>query len=721
MSHFSVDRLVVLRDDEAADWVVRLCQSVRESLGARRVSVGIYNPAAQTISPFASDDPQNADHRRLTRKWLNVRLSDAPAAEAALVGAERVVIADAPNDDRLPAGFVRDFGLKSIVYEPLVVENEPVGILAIEPAAAVEGQEELLQSMVPVLAASVGRVLTWRESDRRRAEAEFLLDLTEAAISERSLSELLAAVCERVARHMRVRRASVFLEQNGRIVPRMSRFADGSRDSAAWSKFRSSAAPLPAVDLVMREGQPVVAEDPHSPMIEGWWADSFNIASAIAVPVGKPSNLIGVLTLDAATPRRFSKDEVRIASAVGAHVATIIERAQAAEERSAHLRAATSIRRLLEEGSRTVSVEQAAEVLARVTRDALGAEHATVVLADEAGEQVDNVTTVGVPARFDSILREQLLGSPGDSWRIWRLTSRQPKPIFVENARISRLLPSEMVDMLQIRSFVALPLLSSDHALGLVVCTHSQGPRRWTAEERKLVAQLALEGSLVLENASLRAAERLRMDELAHQAFHDPLTRLPNRVLFSDRLEHALARTQRREESVAVLFLDLDIFKNINDSLGHDAGDQLLVAVAGRLQSCLRPGDTIARLGGDEFTVLLEDVVDIEEATRVADRIAETLRTPFLLEGQDVTVTSSVGIALSAPGQTLPEELLRNADAAMYSAKRRGKNRYELFSPDSYDPMLGLLELDGRSLRSAGPAIGARDSESSKQLNGRSR
>jgi diguanylate cyclase (GGDEF)-like protein len=222
-----------------------------------------------------------------------------------------------------------------------------------------------------------------------------------------------------------------------------------------------------------------------------------------------------------------------------------------------------------------------------------------------------------------------------------------------------------------------------------------------------LVSQLALEASLVLENASLRAAERERMDELAHQAFHDPLTKLPNRVLFTDRLEHALARTQRREESVAVLFLDLDIFKHVNDTLGHEAGDQLLIAVAKRLESCLRPEDSIARLGGDEFTILLEDVADSGEAVRVADRIAETLRTPFLLEGKEVAVTTSVGIALSAPEQTSPVELLRNADAAMYEAKRQGKNRHELYDPDVYDPLLGYLEDDGRGLREAGPSIGA--------------
>ncbi len=714
MARFSVEKLAVLWDDEAAEWVVRLCKSTREALGADRVSIGIYNPAAQTVSPLASDGPDDPRLSELPRKWQDIRISDLPAAEPVRNG-RALTIDDARTDGRLPADFVADFGIESIHFEPLTAAGGQVGVLAIEPASATNA--ETLGPILPVLAASVGRVLTWRESDRQRIEAEFLLELTEAAISERSMSELLAAICERVARHLRVRRASVFLKKNGRMVPRMARHADGSRDPAAWEKFRRAAVPLPAVDAVMQTGAPVVAEDPDSELISGWWTETFDLASAIAVPVGKKSNLVGVLTLDDATPRRFSKDEVRIATAVGTQISAIIERAQAAEERTAHLRAATSIRRLLEEGSRTVSVEQAAEVLARVTRDALGAEHATVVLADEAGENIGTVTTIGVPGRFDAILREQLLGSPTSNWRIWRLTARQPKPIFVENAQNSRLFPSELVNMLQMRSYVTLPLLTSDRPLGLVVCTHSRGERRWSMEERKLVAQLALEGSLVLENASLRAADRRRMDELAHQAFHDPLTKLPNRVLFTDRLQHALARIRRREEAVAVLFIDLDLFKHINDSLGHDAGDQLLVAVSKRLEACLRPEDTIARLGGDEFTILLEDVVDSHEATRVADRIADTLRTPFLLAGREVTVTTSAGIALSAPGQTSPEELLRNADTAMYTAKRQGKNRYELFDPDIYDPMLGYLEVDDHSRHDSGPRIGAREGEAADTVN----
>ena len=179
---------------------------------------------------------------------------------------------------------------------------------------------------------------------------------------------------------------------------------------------------------------------------------------------------------------------------------------------------------------------------------------------------------------------------------------------------------------------------------------------------------------IVRNNTERKALER----QLAHQAFHDPLTGLPNRALFTDRLEHALTRAPRRGVLVAVLFLDLDRFKAVNDSLGHDVGDQLLVGIAGLLRACVRGGDTVARLGGDEFTVLLEDLAAPGDASHVAERIMAAMQKPFALGGQELSVSASLGVALST-GHGTPDELLRDADAALYRSKNRGKARYEVF------------------------------------------
>jgi diguanylate cyclase (GGDEF)-like protein len=169
--------------------------------------------------------------------------------------------------------------------------------------------------------------------------------------------------------------------------------------------------------------------------------------------------------------------------------------------------------------------------------------------------------------------------------------------------------------------------------------------------------------------------ERKELEErLEHQAFHDLLTGLPNRYLFVDRLGQALRRTRREHRHVAVLFTDLDGFKVVNDSLGHDAGDKLLVAVAQRLEGCLRPEDTLARFGGDEFVVLIEDVRHPDEAVRVARRIVNELRSPFFLEGRELFAGVSVGIALGHASAKSAEDLLRDADTAMYRAKEETRS-----------------------------------------------
>jgi diguanylate cyclase (GGDEF)-like protein len=191
-----------------------------------------------------------------------------------------------------------------------------------------------------------------------------------------------------------------------------------------------------------------------------------------------------------------------------------------------------------------------------------------------------------------------------------------------------------------------------------------------------------------------------RLEQLTRQAFRDALTGLPNRALFMDRLSHGLTRARRRHEHVAVLFLDLDRFKVINDTLGHTVGDQLLVEVSNRLGSSLRPADTVARLGGDEFGLLLEDVADAETAELVALRIEAELARPLSFEGREVFVTASIGIALSSERLGTPEEVLRDADLAMYHAKAKGKARHEIFDGTMSAPALDRMDLE-MDLRSA--------------------
>jgi diguanylate cyclase (GGDEF)-like protein/PAS domain S-box-containing protein len=200
---------------------------------------------------------------------------------------------------------------------------------------------------------------------------------------------------------------------------------------------------------------------------------------------------------------------------------------------------------------------------------------------------------------------------------------------------------------------------------------------------------------LVLTIRDVSGRRRLE-DQLRHQAFHDPLTGLSNRALFVDRVEHALNRA-RRDDVVtpAVAFIDLDDFKLVNDSLGHGAGDQLLQEVAERLRSCLRTGDTPARLGGDEFAILLEDAPDADAVVEVAERVLDSLLAPIVIDGHEVVAQASIGIATRRGPSTTPEELLRNADVAMYTAKANGKGCVEVYDSGMQERALDLLAIRG--------------------------
>jgi diguanylate cyclase (GGDEF)-like protein/PAS domain S-box-containing protein len=190
--------------------------------------------------------------------------------------------------------------------------------------------------------------------------------------------------------------------------------------------------------------------------------------------------------------------------------------------------------------------------------------------------------------------------------------------------------------------------------------------------------------------------DRKRAEEqLLHDAFHDALTGLPNRALFMDHVKMAIQRSRRSGDRLfAALFLDLDRFKIINDSLGHMVGDQLLVGIAHRLEACLRPGDTVARLGGDEFTILLEDLSTMDDALDVARRVQEAVTQPFNIGGHEVFTTASIGIALSNTGYERAEELLRDADTAMYRAKLEGKKRHVVFDKAMHDRAMELLQTE---------------------------
>jgi diguanylate cyclase (GGDEF)-like protein len=241
-----------------------------------------------------------------------------------------------------------------------------------------------------------------------------------------------------------------------------------------------------------------------------------------------------------------------------------------------------------------------------------------------------------------------------------------------------------------LRACWSTPIFAStgDRVLGTFAVYH-RTPCGAPNEAREIVGMVSPLAAIAIERRTFE-------DRLAHQAQHDPLTGLPNRVLFVEFLTLALARRHRKRTSAAVLFLDLDRFKVVNDSLGHDAGDELMIKLGTRLCAAVRPGDTVARFGGDEFTVLCDDL-SADDARRqaidVAKRLLEVIEAPIQLNGEDQHLSASIGIAIAGPGDT-PETMLRDADAAMYQAKDRGKGRWELFDEEMRSSARTRLETE---------------------------
>ncbi|MEU8818569.1 sensor domain-containing diguanylate cyclase [Actinoplanes sp. NPDC048796] len=374
---------------------------------------------------------------------------------------------------------------------------------------------------------------------------------------------------------------------------------------------------------------------------------------------------VGVLLLTGGNLEALRTD---VLAALALHFATTLQGLAAEKQRQWVSHNTTIIRRLFEEGMTATSVEAAGRILTSAAADGFRTEHAAVCLIDATGK-ISYVHGVSSP---DDEAFATALGEAIDQTPMWRAI-KDGKVALVNDASTAQVLPSGPVRRMELKSYIAMPLMSAEGPVGMILCGDSSTPREWTFRDRIFAEQLSVEGTLIVDSAGMRQAAQAHVAQLSHQAFHDSLTGLPNRSYLIDRAERAVSDAASHGGQVALMVLDLNGFKQVNDTEGHQAGDALLQQVAKRLLGAVRDDDVVSRLGGDEFAILLTRDPDDAVASAVAERICDRLRQPFTIDGKQVTVGGSVGIALYPEDATDYEALMKGADAAMYEAKRDTK------------------------------------------------
>ncbi len=489
---------------------------------------------------------------------------------------------------------------------------------------------------------------------------ELIAELAEALPSS-TPGQLFKAACAGFVELFGAARCSTWSEDYDRLLVLRDVAVD-----ATLAATERAALPTPgAVATWLAElwGSRVRAPAPRTGTLACSDGDGSTRVLALAVPIGERAAFV----VERLAPAHWSPAQVRVVRIVAAMTEQTARAARRAREEREQTATAGALRKLLEMGIHARSSIEAAEALASTAAQVLDVPIACAYLVGDGGV-ITEVVSVGVSVQTGALLRSQLVGKLARGSPVWCRTVEGPVPgpdLIDDTNRAGIVREGGVAHTLGLRSMAAIPLLSSDGPLGLVLCGDHRPRERWRIGDRELLARLSLEGAVVVDNARLREAER-------YEATHDVLTGLLNRRAFTAALHDALAAHDKGQPEVALLLLDLDRFKEVNDQLGHHRGDELLFAVGARLRRGLSGTDLLARLGGDEFAVLVTGDEAAGRAHTVARRISCLLEGPFQISGLLLNVEASIGIAHAPAHARDGAGLLQLADAAMYQAKRAG-------------------------------------------------
>lgn len=435
--------------------------------------------------------------------------------------------------------------------------------------------------------------------------------------------------------------------------------------------------------------------------------ESFDIRANLVVPILCEGRLWGLLCVhQCQSLRQWHWWEVELVMQLTTQVSIAIQQSQLLERTAYQAQREKLLNRIVTAIRNSLDLEQMLQPTTEEMLQAFQASYTTISLCDETDEFF-TYTSVATAEGVTIDLQPEI---PIRNNPYAEQVLSQKHAVAIDDTSAITLPDTiaRIVEELQLRSLLAVAIRYEGKVKGILGVHQCDRVRHWSEDDKLLIEQIADQLAIAIQQSELYQQAQTELEQrqkiaaqLRYDALHDALTGLPNRTLLMDRLHHALQRLARENyktsdgnhHQFAVLFLDLNRFKAINDSLGHKTGDRLLQTVAKRLISCLRETDTVARLGGDEFILLLENIGDLNDILEIVNRIHQALRTPTFLEGHEVAISTSVGIAMGLPGYQHPEELLRDADNAMYRAKKH-KLPYALFETSMHEVALQQMQLE---------------------------
>jgi diguanylate cyclase (GGDEF)-like protein len=536
---------------------------------------------------------------------------------------------------------------------------------------------ETLAAIARQAAVVIENARLFEQEQRQRQRAEALLQIVSALSSSLSLKNVLIKLCRSVADLSVGDRCSFFLSQEGeeRATPIMSL---GIEDPSLWEKFKESSAleasQVHGIAESFQSLEPVIEEHvPGSGLLPDYWVDTFNLKSLALYPLVHRDKQVGVMSVDSFRDFvHFPPEEVETMTAIARQAAVVIENARLFEQEQKQRRRAEALLQIVGAASSSLSLKKMLGTLSSSVVDLSVGERCTILLIDkDKGRLVPYMSLGPEDERMWEKFRS-LFPTPRTPAmnRLIEAFSGMRAPIVQENVPATRLLPRDWVKSFGIKSMAIYPLAAKEESIGVMAVDSYSDFVHFPAEEIEVLTAIARQASVLIENARLH-------EQVQQQAIADPLTGLYNHRHLHERLEQEIARAKRSHRPLAVLMLDIDSLKLINDTYGHQVGDEALKLLASALQSSCRAEDIVGRCGGDEFLIILPES-DAAEAERIGERVQVNLAARYLeSEGKDacVPIRISMGVACYPSDATVMHKLIDVADSALYRSKQRGGGR----------------------------------------------